>query len=345
MRSYYIDSFGTLEGIKVQDRPDPNPALLESTDVLIAVRAASVNRRDLYILRQTYPLRAKQGVIPLSDGAGEVVAVGRQVSRFKPGDRVMGNYFPRWRDGRVGLDIMDQLGCTLDGMLTQFAVLKEEWLVSIPDYLSWEQAATLPCSGLTAWSALFGSRPISPGETILTIGSGGVAVFAIEFAKMAGAKTIALTSSEAKADRLRALGASHVIDYRANPEWHKEVLSLTDGRGVDRILETGGTDTLEQSAMATRQGGEIVLLTPSGTLKPGQPVALNKVLTTLFVKDITLRPSLVGSRLAFEAMLRALETHRLMPLIDRTFRFDQALEAYAWLAKGEQLGKIVITAF
>src|SRR6185437_12863166 len=187
MRSYYIDSFGTLEGIKVQDLPDPNPALLESTDVLIAVRAASVNRRDLYILRQTYPLRAKQVVIPLSDGAGEVVAVGSQVSRFKPGDRVMGNYFPRSRDGRVGLDIMDQLGCTFDGMLTQYAVLKEDWLVSIPDYLSWEQAATLPCSGLTAWSALFGSRPIHPGETILTIGSGGVAVFAIEFAKMAGA--------------------------------------------------------------------------------------------------------------------------------------------------------------
>src|SRR6185437_2316967 len=182
----------------------------------------------------------------------------------------------------VGLDIMDQLGCTFDGMLTQYAVLKEDWLVSIPDYLSWEQAATLPCSGLTAWSALFGSRPIHPGETILTIGSGGVAVFAIEFAKMAGAKTIALTSSEAKADRLRALGASHVIDYRANPEWHKEVLSLTDGRGVDRILETGGTDTLEQSAMATRQGGEITLLTPSGTLKPGRPVGLNRVLTTLF---------------------------------------------------------------
>src|SRR6185312_13083834 len=163
---------------------------------------------------------------------------------FKPGDRVMGNYFPRWRDGRVGLDIMDQLGCTFDGMLTQYAVLKEDWLVSIPDYLSWEQAATLPCSGLTAWSALLGSRPISSGETILTIGSGGVAVFAIEFAKMAGAKTIALTSRVAKADRLRALGASHVIDYRANPEWHKEVLTLTDGRGVDRLLETGGTDTL-----------------------------------------------------------------------------------------------------
>jgi NADPH:quinone reductase-like Zn-dependent oxidoreductase len=345
MRSYHIESFGTIQGIQVKDHPTPDPAQLNPSDVLIAIKAASISRRDIYILRQTYPLPGRQGVIPISDGAGEVVAVGNSVTRFKSGDRVMGNYFARWRDGRVGPDIMDQLGCTLDGMLTQLAILKEESLVHIPAYLDWEQASTLPCSGLTAWSALHGSRPISAGDTILTIGSGGVAVFAIQFARMAGAQVIVLTSNEAKSARLKAFGASHVINYRLDPEWHKQVHNITGGRGVDRVLETGGTDTMEQSAMATRFGGEIVLLTPSGTLNPGNPVGLNKTLSTLFVKDITLRPSFVGSRMGFEAMLRAVEQHRLIPLIDKTFTFDQALDAYEYLVKGEQLGKIVINNF
>ena len=345
MQSYHIESFRTLQGIQRKDHPTPIANNLGPEDVLVAVKAASISRRDIYILHQTYPLPGRQGIIPLSDGAGEVVAVGGSVRRFNPGDRVMGNYFARWRDGRVGMDIMDQLGCTLDGMLTQFAILKEEALVHIPDYLSWEQAATLPCSGLTAWSALHDSRPISAGDTVLTIGSGGVSVFALQFARMAGAQVIALTSHESKEARLKDLGASHVINYRANPEWHKEVDRITSGRGVDRILETGGTDTLEQSALAAAFGGEIILLTPSGTLKPGNPVGLNKILTTLFVKAVTLRPVFVGPRLAFEAMLRAVALHHLVPLIDKTFPFDQALEAYEYLAKGEQLGKIVINDF
>jgi NADPH:quinone reductase-like Zn-dependent oxidoreductase len=340
MRSYHLETFRTIEGIQIKEHPMPNPGPL---DVLIAVKAASLSRRDLYILNQTYPLPGRPGVIPLSDGAGEIIAVGNAVNRFKPGDKVCGNYFAHWRDGSLGSDIMDQLGCTLDGMLTEYALLREDCLVHIPSHLTWEEAATLPCAALTAWSALTGFRKVSAGDTVLTIGSGGVSVFAIQFAKILGCRVISLTSKEDKAQRLQALGADHVINYRLNPEWHKEVLALTEGRGADLLLETGGTDTLEQSVLATGFGKGIILLTSIGTIDPGNPVALNKILSTLFVKNITIQPSFVGSRLAFEAMNRAITLHKIKPLIDAVFPFEEARQAYAYLANGEQLGKVVIS--
>ncbi|MES1249057.1 MAG: NAD(P)-dependent alcohol dehydrogenase [Chitinophaga rupis] len=340
MRSYHLEAFKTIEGIQSKEHPIPQPG---PSEVLIAVKAASLGRRDLYILNQTYPLPGRPGVIPLSDGAGEVIAVGSAASRFKPGDKVCGNYFAHWRDGSMGPDILDQLGCTLDGMLTEYALLEEDSLVPIPAHLTWEEAATLPCAGLTAWTALTGFRKASAGDTILTIGSGGVSVFAIQFAHMLGCRVIALTSKEEKAQRLKVLGADHVINYRSNPEWSKEVLALTDGKGADLVLETGGTDTLEQSALATGFGKQIILLTSIGTVNPGNPVALNKILSILFVKNITMQPSFVGSRLAFEAMNRAITLHRITPLIDTIFPFEKARDAYHYLAKGEQLGKIVIS--
>ena len=341
MRSYHLEAFKTIEGIQIKEHPMPQPGPL---DVLIAVKAASLSRRDLYILNQTYPLPGRPGVIPLSDGAGEVIAVGNAVSRFKPGDKVCGNYFAHWRDGSMGSDIKDQLGCTLDGMLTEYALLKEDSLVHIPTHLTWEEAATLPCAALTAWSALTGFRQVSAGDTVLTIGSGGVSVFAIQFAKMLGCRVISLTSKEDKAQRLKTLGADHVINYRLNHEWYKEVLALTEDRGADLVLETGGTDTLEQSVLATGFGKQIILLTSIGTVTPGNPVALNKILSILFVKNITLQPSFVGSRLAFEAMNRAISLHKIKPIIDAVFPFEEARKAYYYLAKGEQLGKVVINA-
>lgn len=331
--------FGSTEGIVLRehDVPKPGPA-----DVLIRVHAASISRRDVYILRQTYPLPGRTGVIPLSDGAGEVVEVGSAVTKFKPGDRVSGNYFAHWRGGKMGVDVLDQLGCTLDGMLTEYALLREEELVQVPAHLSWEEASTLTCAGVTAWSALTETVPLTAGSTVLTIGSGGVAVFAIQFARLLGARVIALTSKNDKTERLKALGAHEVINYQADANWHQQVLALTDNRGADLVLETGGTDTLEQSVLATGFGGAISLLTPSGTIHPGAPVTLNKILTMLFVKYITLKPMFAGTRLSFEAMNRAINLHGVKPLIDSVFPFAEARDAYNYLAKGEQLGKIVI---
>ena len=341
MRSYHLENFKTIEGIQLREHEMPRPG---PWDVLVAIKAVSLNRRDIYILHQTYPLPGRQGVIPASDGVGEVIATGDAVTRFKKGDRVCGNYFAHWRDGRIGMDIMDQLGCTLDGMLTEYALLKEDALVHVPAHLGWEEAATLPCSALTAWSALTAVRQVLAGDTILTIGSGGVAVFAIQFARALGARVISLTSKNEKADRLKAVGANHVINYRQDEQWHKQVLALTDGRGADLVIETGGTDTLEQSVLAAGFGREIILLTPQGTVEPGKPVPLNKILSTVFVKNLRIQPVFVGSRLGFEAMNRAIAFHHIKPVIDAVFSFEEARDAYRYIAKGEQFGKVVIRA-
>lgn len=337
MKSYHIESFGDVDGIVSRQHDEPVPGRHE---VLVKVHAASLSRRDWYILHKMYPLPARLGVVPISDGACEVVKVGSDVTMFKVGDRVAGNYFPRWRDGRIGNDIIDQLGCTLDGMLTEYALLNEEWLVHIPENLSWEEAATLPCAALTAWSAL---SNISPGDTILIIGSGGVSLFALQFAKLFGACVIALTSRDEKIGKLKSLGADHVLNYQTNTAWNKEVLELTEGRGVDRVIETGGTDTLEQSVQATAMGGEIILLTSVGTINPQANPEIRKILTPLFVRLITIKPSFVGNRLDFEAMNRAIVQHNLHPIIDKIFSFEEVHNAYRYFAAGEHFGKVVIT--
>ena len=338
MKSYHLEAFKTIDGIVAQQHSTPEPG---PYDVLIKVKTVSVNRRDIRILHQAYPLPAKPGVIPISDGAGEVVAIGEKVSKFRPGQRVSGNYFARWRDGQMRMDIIDQLGCTLDGMLSEFALLHEDWLVGIPEYLSWEEAAALPCTALTAWSALTGPRPVSPGDTVLTIGSGGVSMFVIQFARLFGVKVIVLTSRDEKIERLRSLGADEVVNYRAVPEWSTSVLALTDGRGVDRIVETGGTETLGESVKAIAFGGEITLVTPTGfTGSPG--IDSNKLLIPLFVRLVTLRPVFVGSRLSFEQMNRAIASHQLHPVIDRVFSFEEVKEAYNYFDKGEHMGKVII---
>ncbi len=336
MRAYHINEFKSIAGIVLQEHKTPTP---RGNEVLIKVKSVSLNRRDWYILQQTYPLPALQGIIPASDGAGEVIAAGEQVKNFRPGDRVAANYFARWRDGRMGMDVVDQLGCTLDGMLAELVILPEECLVPIPGHLSWEEAATLPCSGVTAWNALKG---IAPGQTVLTIGSGGVALFAIQFAKLAGVQVIALTSHSEKTDQLLNLGASHVIDYKATPDWHKTVRELTGGRGVDRVVETGGSDTMEQSVLSTTMGGDIIFLSPSATLYTDRKTDANKILVPAFVNLVTIRPQFVGSRLDFETMNAAIAQHRLKPVIDRSFTFEETAAAYNYLITGKQFGKIII---
>jgi NADPH:quinone reductase-like Zn-dependent oxidoreductase len=340
MKSYHIESFKNISGIVLREQEIPQP---KRNEVLIKVRAVSLNRRDLYILNQTYPLSAKLDIVPASDGAGEVIAIGDDVNRLKIGDRVIGSYFAKWRDGNVGIDVMDQLGCTLDGMLSEYVILEEDWVVNAPPHLSWEEAATLPCSALTAWSALMGPRPVTAADTVLTIGSGGVSIFAIQFARMLGAQVIALTSKDEKADIIQSIGANHVINYITRPEWHKEIFELTNGVGISRVVETGGTDTFEKSIQAVALGGEIALVSPSGTIVQGSDVNLSKILMPIFLNLITIRPLFVGNRLSLEAMCKAISHNNLKPIINKIFSFEEAQSAYHYLAQGEQLGKVVIS--
>lgn len=335
MRAYRLaaDEHGHAFALREEADPAPGP-----TEILVRIRAASLNRRDLMILAGTYPLPARPGIVPLSDGAGEVVAVGGAVTRFRIGDRVTGAYFPRWRDGRLTPDRADQLGCTLDGMLADHAVLDEQWAVGVPDHLTWEEAACLTCAGVTAWNAVTGGEPPVAGQTVLTLGTGGVALFAIQFARLLGCRVIAVTSRAAKAGQLRALGAEHVIDRTDIPAWGAAVRDLTGGEGVDRVVETVGPATLEQSLIASARYGQIMLLITRGDGRPRIEIAGEAWARSL----ATIRRLFVGNRADLEAMNRAVAAHRLRPVIDRVFAFEEAHAAYAHAQRGDLFGKVVI---
>jgi NADPH:quinone reductase-like Zn-dependent oxidoreductase len=331
MRSYRLEKLGQVDGIVLDEveRPEPGP-----TQILVKVHAASLNRRDALILNGSYPLPSRQGVVPLSDGAGEVVAVGSAAGRFSVGDRVTGSYWPRWHDGRLRAELLDQLGCTADGMLTEYAVFDEAAVALVPSHLTWAEAAGLSCAGVTAWNALVGGAALVPGQTVLTLGSGDVSLFAIQFAKLLGCRVISTTSSEAKAARLRALGADHVIDYVETPEWAPEVRRLTDGAGADLIVETQGSVTIEQSVRAAALYGEIVLLRVTG----GVWISGEAYGGTM----VGIRREFVGSRADLEAMNRAIALHGSRPVVDREFSFEEAHEAYRYYLKDTSFGKVVV---
>ena len=272
MEAYRIDRFGSVDGIVLRSSEDPQPGPKE---VLMRVRASSLNYRDLMVLRGGGRGPTKIGVVPLSDGAGEVAAVGAGVTRVKMGDRIAGCFHPRWFGGPIKPDYLtDRLGANLDGMLAEFAVLSEEALIYMPSHLSFEEAATLPCAAVTAWVALTGHRRVTAGDTVLTQGSGGVSVFALQFARLLGARVIATTSTAEKAERLRALGASDVVNYTETSDWDAKVRQLTDGRGVDCVVEIGGPGTIAMSLQTLAVGGHISLigasLSPSG-IASGKP--------------------------------------------------------------------------
>ncbi|MEV7611770.1 NAD(P)-dependent alcohol dehydrogenase [Streptomyces sp. NPDC089799] len=339
MRAYRLESFGDIEGIVLGDRGPRVPEPAGPTGIVVAVRAASLNRRDLMILDRSYPLPGVPGVVALSDGAGEVVAVGDAVTRFAVGDRVACAYFPRWRTGPITPEAVDQPGCTLDGMLAEYAVLDEEWAVAVPAHLSWEEAATLPCAAVTAWSALTGGAPLLPGQTVLTLGTGPVALFAVQFATMLGCRVVATTSGGAdKAERLKQLGAESVVDYVREPEWGARVKELTDGRGADLVVETGGPATIEQSVRASALYGQIALLITAGGGRSGIEISNEAYANSL----ATIRREFVGSRDRFEAMNRAITTHGLRPVIGRVHSFDEAHAAYRGYASDAPFGKVVI---
>src|SRR5262245_6826605 len=254
MKSYHANSGAGLAGLTASEHPIPEPGYHE---VLIRVRANSLNARELLGLRGVYPLPVKPDVVMGADGSGEIVAVGPAVSRVKIGDRVAAAMFPRWVDGPIDWEYAPQLGGSLDGMLSEYVVLSEQAVVLIPDHLSLEEAATLPCAAVTAWTALKGERKLQAGDTVLTLGSGGVSLFALQFAKLFGARVIVTTSSEDKVSRLKAVGADDVINYRTTPDWYMAVRELTKGRGVDQVVDVGG-GTLEQSIQIgrTRRAGQ-----------------------------------------------------------------------------------------
>ncbi|OIQ82281.1 alcohol dehydrogenase [mine drainage metagenome] len=331
MKAFHIQATTGLDGLVMKDLPEPRPG---PGQVLVRVRARSVNFRDIRILNGLYPVPARLGVVALSDGAGEVVEVGSGVTQLAVGDRVMGIYFPQWLEGRFAMRLAaEQFGCTRDGMLAPLIAVEESALVKVPPHLTFEEAATLPCAAVTAWSALVGPRPILPGEAVLTVGSGGVALFGLQFAKLFGAQVIAITSSEDKVARLTQLGAGAVVNSSATPEWSSVVREMTNGRGVDHVLETGGLGTLPRSIAATAEEGmvNVVAALDSGAID-----------VKTFRNPIIMRRTYVGSRANFERMNRAICANALRPVIDRSFAFSDAREALEYSNARGHFGKIVI---
>ncbi len=331
MKVYEIRSPGTTDALVLAEREAPVPG---PGQVVVAVRAASINFRDHMILQGHYG-RMNLPVIPLSDGAGTVVETGEGVVRVRVGDRVAGIFNQNWIAGPAP-QAASALGGDRDGMLAERVLLPEEGVVRLPDTLTFEEAAALPCAAVTAWNALFNQERLRPGQTVLVQGTGGVSIFALQFAKMAGARVIVTSSSDEKLERAKSLGASGTINYRTHPEWAQEVLSLTDGNGVDHVVEVGGAGTLARSLQAVGHGGHIAMI---GVLSGG----LTEVpIFSLLSKQVRLQGVYVGSRLHFTEMLEAIERNGIRPVIDRVFPFAEAREAYRTLASGRFFGKICV---
>lgn len=333
MRAYEVREAIGLDGLVLnRERAEPSPG---HGQILMRVRAAALNYRDQGVLRGIYGY-TKFPVIPLSDGAGEVAAVGPGVTQFKPGDRVAGTFFVNWTGGRMPADASrNSLGGMVDGVLADYALLAETGAIAIPDHLSFEEAATLPCAALTAWNAVVETGRIKAGETIAVLGTGGVSCFALAFAKMHGAFVFITSSSEEKLARARTLGADVLFNYQATPDWDREILKQTGGAGVDHIVEVGGANTLEKSMNAIRPGGSIHVIGALAGAGSINPRMINR-------KAITLQGIHVGSRDMFAAMNSAIALHRMQPAIDRVFAFDEAKAAYAYQQTGQHFGKIVI---
>lgn len=333
MKAYELREAIGIDGLHLNaERPEPKP---DAEQILVRMRAGALNFRDHGVTRGAYGY-TKFPVIPLSDGAGEVVAVGAKVTQFKAGDRVAGTFFQTWPSGRIPADASkNSLGGNMDGVLAEYVALPQHGAIRIPAHLSFQEAATLPCAGVTAWHALIESGQLKAGETVVVLGTGGVSIFALQIAKLHGARVILTSSSDEKLTRAKALGADELINYHATPDWEQEVLKLTDGIGADHVVEVGGPGTLEKSMNAVRPGGIIAVIGAVSGAGQVNPRPINR-------KSLRLHGIHVGSREMFAAMNRAIETAKLRPVIDRIFPFHETKQAYAYQASGAHFGKIVI---
>ena len=334
MRAYRLPAAGSIDALVEVDLPTPRPA---HGQVLVKVAACSLNYRDLAIVLGRYRASSKVNLVPLSDGAGEVVEVGDGVTRFKAGDRVAGCFFQHWPGGRPEPDTQaSALGGAIDGMLAEYVVLEEDGAVKLPAQLSFEEGAALPCAGVTAWHAVVEHGRTIAGSRVLVQGTGGVSIFALQFARLFGAEVIVTSSSDDKLARAKALGATHLINYKTTPDWDKAVLDLTGGQGVDQVVEVGGAGTFVRSLNATRLNGSISLI---GVLAGAADV--NPML--ILAKRANVQGISVGSRQMFEAMNRAIAANGVKPVVDRVFPFADARAAYRHLHAAAHFGKVVIS--
>ncbi len=334
MRAYQLTQFG-IDHVRQVTMDDPTPG---TGQVRVKLNAASINYRDFMICSGQFAPPEDLPIVPLSDGAGEIVAVGDGVANLAIGDHVSPLFFPRWMSGdALGDERAVSTGCEVDGCLREYGVFAEQGVVKCAPHLTDEQAACFPCAGLTAWSALVTTSNVQPGDTVLVLGTGGVSIFALQFAKALGARVIVTSASNEKLEHARALGADDVINYRDTPEWGLAAKELTGGQGVDVVVEVSGTSTLGQSFKAIRRGGHIPII---GALAGAK---MDILVYDLIGTNAHMHGISVGNRQDCEAMMRFVDQHGITPVIDRTYSFDAAVDAIRDIDKGEHVGKLTVT--
>jgi len=325
------NSFG-LDHLAILNRPDPMPG---PGQLLVRIRAASLNYRDLMIVKGQYNPKLKLPRVPGSDGAGEIVAVGSGVSKFKPGDRVIGCFMQDWDSGPISaLAAQSALGGDRDGVFSELVVLEERGVVPLPDILTFEEAATLPCAGVTAWNALVGGD-CGPSKTVLLQGTGGVSIFALQFAKALGARVLITSGNNDKLAHALAMGADSGMNYKENPDWDKWARTETAGIGVDIVVEVGGAGTLERSVKSVKLGGHVALI---GVL--AGPATFNPI--SVLMKAVRVQGVFVGSRAMFEEMIRLIASAGIRPVIDRVFPFADVVAGFRYLESAAHFGKVVV---
>lgn len=335
MQQWQIPAFG-IDSLRLEEKVSPTPG---PGQVHVRVRAMSLNYRDLMVVKGFYNPKLAMPRVPCSDGAGDVIAVGEGVTQWKAGDRVAGIFMQNWQDGPPSpAKTKGALGGDIDGMLATEVVLSQDGLVRIPDHLTYEEGTTLPCAAVTAWNALFTWAHTKPGDTVLIQGTGGVSIFALQFAKLAGARVLGTSSHDEKLDRAGSLGLDTGVNYKSNPDWDKWAIDQTGGKGVDLVVEVGGSGTLGRSLEAVAMGGTVAQI---GVLTGGPDVV---DVRPILSKHIQVHGVYVGSRANFVAMNEAIHRHNLHPVIGETFSFSDAPQALRTMESASHFGKIVVTA-
>ena len=336
MRALEVTAPWGVEAVQVVERPDPTPG---PGEVLVRMRAVSLNYRDLLMVQGMYGRGSAPvaPITPFSDGCGIVEAIGEGVTRFQPGDRVATLFFQGWISGPATMEkLVTALGHPIPGAGRELATFSQEGLSKVPDFLTDQQVATLPCAALTAWHALFEHARLQPADTVVLQGTGGVSIFGLQFAHAAGYRTLITSSSDEKLERAKALGADNVVNYRTTPDWAKPVRAATGGRGADFIMEVGGGGTIQQSMQAIRIGGHISII----GVVAGAGEGFNPAV--LIGNNARMQGVSVGSRDMFEAMCQAIELHQIRPVVDKVYPFTEVRAAFEAMRGGEHFGKIVL---